>query len=100
MTTTWNIDASHTTVGFVARHMVITKVRGKFTSFRGQLQLDEDVTKSSVAVEIDAASLSTNEEKRDAHLRSADFFDVEKYPSLTFVSKKVSGSEDALKVTG
>jgi polyisoprenoid-binding protein YceI len=100
-TQTWNIDLSHTTVGFTVRHMVVTKVRGRFAKFAGSLDLDlADLTRSSVKVEIDAASIDTNEPKRDAHLRSADFFDVEKYPALTFASKKVTGDAEKLLVIG
>jgi polyisoprenoid-binding protein YceI len=98
---TWTIDAAHTGIQFVARHMVITKVRGAFKSFRGSIALDEvDLTKSSVDLTIDAASIDTAEPKRDGHLRSADFFDVEKYPTLTFESKSIAKSGDSYKVTG
>lgn len=87
---TWNIDTTHSTVGFTVRHLVITKVHGAFSSWQGALQIDDqDLSKSSVRVEIDLASVDTKEAKRDAHLRSADFFDVEHHPKMTFVSKKV-----------
>jgi polyisoprenoid-binding protein YceI len=77
---------------------MISKVHGQFTSWTGEIQLDDaDLARSSVKVEIDVASIHTNEEKRDAHLRSADFFDAEKFPKLTFVSKSVLG--EAGKVT-
>jgi len=98
---TWNIDTSHSTVHFIARHMVIAKVRGAFKAFSGVIQLDEaDMTKSTVSVSIDAASIDTAEEKRDAHLKSVDFFDVEKFPKLTFTSKSISKSGDGYKVVG
>jgi polyisoprenoid-binding protein YceI len=98
---TWTIDTSHSTVHFVARHMVIAKVRGGFKSFSGAIELDEaDMTKSTVAVSIDAASIDTAEEKRDGHLKSADFFDVEKFPTLTFKSKSIAKSGDGYKVVG
>ena len=97
-TRTWNIDASHTSVGFTVRHL-ISKVRGSFGSLAGTIELDEaDVRRSSVTVEIDAASVDTREPKRDAHLRSADFFDVEQHPKLTFVSTEVVADGDG-KVT-
>lgn len=87
---TWKIDTSHSHVAFSVRHLMIAKVRGEFTSWSGAIQLDDaDVTRSSVAVEIDVASITTKEDKRDAHLRSPDFFDAETYPKLTFVSKQV-----------
>jgi polyisoprenoid-binding protein YceI len=88
--TTWNIDTTHSSVTFSIRHLVIAKVRGHFKTFSGSLQLDEaDLGKSSVSVEIDAASIDTHEAKRDEHLRSADFFDVAQFPKLSFVSKKL-----------
>lgn len=100
-TSTWTIDPAHSAVEFSVRHMMITTVRGRFAKVSGTLVLDEaDVTRSKVEVEIDADSIDTREEKRDAHLRSADFFEVEKYPKLTFVSRRVERSGDGLKVTG
>lgn len=97
----YDIDTTHSSIDFAVRHLVIAKVRGRFTSFRGTIELDAaDLSKSKVSVEIEAASISTNEEKRDAHLRSADFFDVENYPLLTFTSKQVEADGDDLRVTG
>lgn len=100
--TTWNIDTSHSGVHFSVRHMVIAKVRGAFNRFSGVVELDEqNPAASKVSVRIDAASIDTREEKRDAHLRSADFFDVEKYPELTFESTKVEKLDgDEYRVTG
>jgi polyisoprenoid-binding protein YceI len=87
---TWKIDPSHSAVRFSVRHLMISKVHGQFTAWTGDIQLDDaDLARSSVKVEIDAASIHTNEEKRDAHLRSADFFDAEQFPKLTFASKSV-----------
>ena len=99
---TWTIDKAHSDIFFTVRHMVITKVRGRFLKWDGTLALDEqDWSKSHVEVAIDAASISTNDEKRDAHLKSADFLDVEKFPKLTFKSTRVDKvSSDKLKVTG
>ncbi len=99
---TWTIDKAHSDIFFTVRHMVITKVRGRFTKWDGTLVLDEqDWTKSRVEVVIEAASISTSDEKRDGHLRSADFLDAEKFPKLTFKSTKVEkASGDKLKVTG
>lgn len=88
--TTWNFDNTHSSVGFSVRHMMFAKVHGRFTQWTGSLQLDEaDFTKSSLSVEIDAASIDTGNEQRDGHLKSADFFDVEKQPKLTFASTRI-----------
>ncbi|HTM16772.1 MAG TPA: YceI family protein [Terracidiphilus sp.] len=88
---TWNIDPVHTVAEFKVKHMMISNVKGQFKSVKGSLILDEaDVTKSSIEATIEAASINTREEQRDTHLKSADFFDVEKYPTLTFRSTRVS----------
>src|SRR5215510_12030655 len=94
-TTTWNIDPVHTTVEFKVRHMMITNVKGQFTGVTGVLTLDErDITKSHVEATIDAASINTREADRDTHLKSADFLDVEKFPTLTFTSTRVTPTGD------
>jgi len=81
-TTTWTIDAGHSGIHFSVRHLVIAKVRGKFTKFRGTIELDEaDLTRSQIDVSIDVASINTSEDTRDGHLRSGDFFDAEKFPT-------------------
>lgn len=99
--THYDIDTTHSSVDFSIRHLVIAKVRGRFTQFKGLIELDPaDLAKSKVSVEIQAASISTNEDKRDAHLRSADFFDVERYPLITFTSKQVEADGTDLRVTG
>ena len=91
----WNIDLSHSGVNFSIRHMVISKVRGRFTKFTGVLTFDdEDITRSVVEATIDASSIDTGVEQRDAHLRSADFFDVEKYPELRFRSTRIEKLDD------
>jgi polyisoprenoid-binding protein YceI len=101
MTTTWNIDASHSTVGFAIRHMVFSKVRGRFSTYTGALHLEDDLARSSVEVAIDAASIDTGTAQRDTHLRSPDFFDVENFPQLRFRSTKVEDAGDGrLRVTG
>jgi polyisoprenoid-binding protein YceI len=100
MTTTWNIDATHSTVGFTIRHMVFSKVRGRFQSYTGAISLDDDSAKSWVEVTIDAASIDTGTPKRDDHLRSADFFDVERFPELRFRSTRVETLGDRLRVIG
>ena len=82
----WTIDPSHTVVGFSARHMMISKVRGRFRSFRGTVTIAEDPLRSTVEAEVDLTSVDTGDEKRDTHLRSADFFDTETHPTMTFSS--------------
>jgi polyisoprenoid-binding protein YceI len=86
---TWSLDHDHTTIGAVARHMVITKVRGTFKEFEGDLIVGETPEESSINVTIQAASIDTGVEARDGHLRSPDFLDVERYPTLVFRSTKV-----------
>ncbi len=83
---TWNIDPVHSEVGFSARHMMVSKVRGRFTNFNGQLVTADDPTASSVTAEIDLKSIDTGNEQRDNHIRSADFFEVETYPTMTYQS--------------
>src|SRR6202047_3325410 len=83
---TWTIDPTHSEVGFSVRHMMVSKVRGRFTSFSGQLVTGQDPTASSVTAEIDLASINTGNEQRDEHIKSADFFEVETYPTMTYKS--------------
>ncbi|HLY25985.1 MAG TPA: YceI family protein [Aggregatilineales bacterium] len=90
----WTIDHAHSHIQFSARHMMITNVRGEFEKFTGQIEFDENnLVNSKATIEIDAASINTREDKRDAHLRSADFFDAEKYPTIRFVSKHVAQTD-------
>lgn len=90
--TAWSIDAAHSQVAFTVRHMMITKVRGRFSDVAGSIELDDGApAESSVRVEIDAASIDTRQEDRDAHLRSGEFLDVENHPELTFESRRVEG---------
>lgn len=98
----WTIDNSHSGIHFKIRHLVIAKVRGSFTRWSSKIALDpNDLSRSSLEVTIDAASITTNEDKRDAHLRSADFFDVERFPALTFRSRRIERlTADRLKVVG
>jgi polyisoprenoid-binding protein YceI len=99
---TWQVDAAHSAVSLSVRHMVISKVRGRFTRWSAKLALDTaDLSRSSVEVEIDAASIDTGVADRDAHLRSADFLDAEKHPKLTYRSRRVEvASKDRLRVVG
>lgn len=99
--TTYQIDPSHSTANFSVKHMMIAKVHGGFEKMSGKFNYDkENLAKSSVEVTIDATSINTREAQRDAHLRSADFFDVEKYPTLTFKSVRFENDGDGLKVVG
>lgn len=101
MTTKFQIDATHSSIEFSIRHLVIAKVRGRFGKFSGTIELDDsDVTRSSVTAEIDAASISTNDDKRDGHLRTGDFLDVEKFPHIAFASTQVRKSGSDLEMTG
>lgn len=87
---TWAIDPAHTQVWFAVKHMMFATVKGQFPGVSGQLVLDErDLSQSEVSVQLDAATIDTRNEGRDTHLRSADFFDVENHPQLTFVSRSV-----------
>jgi polyisoprenoid-binding protein YceI len=101
-TTKWDFDFTHSNVDFSVRHLLVSKVRGRFNKWNGTLLIDEaNLGASSVEVQIDAASVDTSEPKRDEHLRSADFFDVEKYPHLTFKSTAVEkNGDERLRVTG
>ncbi len=86
----WKIDPAHAQVTFSARHMMIMNVRGRFEKFKGQVEFDENnPINSMVDVQIDAASINTNEPQRDGHLKSPDFLDVENYPYITFKSKRI-----------
>jgi polyisoprenoid-binding protein YceI len=81
---TWTIDASHSAVEFIARHLVVSKVRGRFSEFTGTVEVADPIERSSVEVVIQAASFDSNDPQRDGHVRSGDFLDVETFPTLTF----------------
>ncbi|MBX5482803.1 MAG: YceI family protein [Myxococcaceae bacterium] len=86
----WNIDTSHSEILFTVRHMVVAKVRGSFKKWGGTVELDpENLADAKVAIQIDAASIDTRDEKRDGHLRSADFFDVERFKELRFEATRI-----------
>jgi polyisoprenoid-binding protein YceI len=99
---TWQIDPDHSSFQFKVRHLMVSNVKGDFTKVKGVVTMDDkDVSNLNVELTIDAASVNTGHAKRDEHLRAADFFDVAKYPTITFVSKKVmKDGPDRLKVTG
>jgi polyisoprenoid-binding protein YceI len=97
----YELDTSHTSVEFAVKHMVISTVKGAFSDVTGTILYDEkDITKSSVDVLIKVASVNTNNEKRDEHLKSADFLDAGKYPDITFKSKQVQKTDEGLVLTG
>jgi len=97
---TWSIDPVHSEVGFTVRHMMVSKVRGKFRTFSGQLVTGDDPLGSSVIAEIDLSSIDTGNEQRDAHIRSADFFEVETYPTMTYRSTGVRRHGDGHVLDG
>jgi polyisoprenoid-binding protein YceI len=97
---TYDIDPKHTSVEFVARHLMISKVRGRFDDVQGTITVADVPEESSVEVTIGASSVRTGEDQRDAHLRSGDFFDVETHPTWTFKSTAVGQDGDQWKVTG
>src|SRR5579862_6141461 len=100
--TIWNIDPAHTSADFAVRHLMISTVRGRFSQVAGFVEMDEtDATLSKVDVTIQAASIDTRQEQRDAHLRSADFFHAEEFPTLRFVGKQIRGDvKDAFTLLG
>lgn len=101
-TKSWNIDTSHSGINFAVRHMVVSKVRGRFAKFTGSIELDEsDLTRSTLEAKIDAASIDTGTPERDVHLRSADFFDTEAFPTLLYRGRRIEAlSGDRYRVIG
>jgi polyisoprenoid-binding protein YceI len=98
---TWELDPAHSHAQFKVRHMMISNVKGEFTKLTGTARINPaDITKSTVEATIDVASINTRDPQRDGHLKSPDFFDVEKYPSVAFQSTKLSRSDGALEVAG
>jgi polyisoprenoid-binding protein YceI len=97
---TWAIDPSHSSVDFTARHLMVSKVRGRFERFEGIITIDEQLLASHVEATVDLASVDSRDPKRDEHLRSADFFDIESFPTLQFVSTGVRPDRDDYVLTG
>jgi polyisoprenoid-binding protein YceI len=97
---TYAIDPAHSEIGFSVAHLVISKIRGNFTGFTGTLELGTDDVPTSIAGSVELASISTREEKRDAHLKSPDFFDAENFPTISFVSTSITGSASDFTVVG
>jgi polyisoprenoid-binding protein YceI len=96
----WKVDPTHAAVDFSVKHMAISTVKGEFKSFDAMGETDEHGIPTSLSMQIDAASISTNNEQRDGHLRSGDFFNTPEFPVIGFESKKVEGSPDDLTITG
>jgi polyisoprenoid-binding protein YceI len=97
---TWSIDPVHSEVGFSVRHMMVSKVRGRFTTFSGELVTGQDPLASSVTAEIDLTSIDTGNSQRDDHIRSADFFEVETYPTMTYASTGIREDGDGFVLDG
>jgi polyisoprenoid-binding protein YceI len=100
--TKWILDTAHSNLDFSIRHMMIAKVKGSFESFSAEIEADpSDLTTASISFSVDVASVDTRSVDRDNHLRSADFFEVEKYPKMTFVSKQIAKTgENEYEITG
>lgn len=96
----WTLDKSHSKIGFVAKHLMVTKVRGHFESYEASVVVGDDLTDSQISVKIDPSSITTGAADRDNHLRSNDFFDVEHNPSMEFVSTRIERDGDGFKVIG
>jgi polyisoprenoid-binding protein YceI len=88
---TWSLDPAHTQVGFAVKHLMISNVKGRFPTVSGSVHLDDDAEHTDVDISIDAASITTGDQKRDAHLRSADFLNVDEHPTLHFKGRRVEG---------
>ena len=100
LTGAWKIDPIHSDVSFTVRHMMVSKVRGNFTAFDGRIVTAENPLESAVTAEIDLASINTGNEQRDGHIRSADFFDVENHPKMTYRSTSLSPAGDDWAIEG
>tara|TARA_R110001606_G_scaffold113829_1_gene241108 strand:+ start:606 stop:1148 length:543 start_codon:yes stop_codon:yes gene_type:complete len=98
-TTKWVIDPTHSELTFKVKHLMISNVKGEFKTFQANID-GEDFTKSTISAIIDASSLSTNNNDRDTHLKSPDFFEIEKYPEITFISTSIKKVDDEFKLVG
>lgn len=99
-TGTWNLDPAHSSIEFVARHLMVTKVRGGFGAFTGKIEIAENPTESAIDIEVDMSSVVTGSADRDGHLKSPDFFDVESHPKMRFVSNSIVEKGDGYQITG
>ncbi|WP_298180040.1 YceI family protein [Saccharomonospora sp.] len=100
LTGTWTIDSVHSNVGFIVRHLGVSKIRGKFTEVEGEIKTAENILDSSVTATIKAASIDTTNAQRDEHVRGSDFLDVEKYPTLSFRSTGIRADVDDYLIDG
>lgn len=91
---TWNVDASHSTIGFTARHLMVTKVRGRFMAFSGVITIADDRLQSRVDATVEMASITTGDDNRDGHLQSPDFFDVAQFPTMTLSTTSIEADDD------
>ncbi|MFT3866298.1 MAG: YceI family protein [Solirubrobacterales bacterium] len=97
----WKVDTAHSKIGFAVKHMGVATVRGEFGEFEGRLEIGDDLASSKASGTVKAASVDTNQEARDEHLRSADFFEVETYPELSFTSTSIEKvDEETIKIVG
>ncbi|MCP8969369.1 YceI family protein [Ectobacillus ponti] len=98
----WTVDQAHSSVGFEVKHMMVSKVRGQFTSYTADVEAADltDLTTASISFKFDVASINTSSADRDGHLKSADFFDAEQYPAITFQSTSITRDGDDYEVTG
>ena len=97
----WNVDASHSSIGFSVKHMMVSKVRGSFGNYSADIEANEtDLTGANIAFNIQVSSINTGSEDRDNHLRSADFFDAEAYPEIKFVANSITKKGDDYSITG
>lgn len=99
-TGTWSLETQHTKIGFLAKHLMVTKVRGYFDEYEGTVEIADDLTDSKIDVIIDAASITTGAADRDEHLRSGDFLDVATHPKLRFTSTDIKRDGDGFQITG
>ncbi|TCJ28621.1 YceI family protein [Nocardioides jejuensis] len=100
LTGSWTLDTTHSRVGFVARHAMVTKVRGSFNDFAGTAVIDGGIDTARIDVTIQVASVDTRNADRDGHLKTGDFFEIEKYPTITFASTSAVATGNVLEVTG
>jgi polyisoprenoid-binding protein YceI len=96
----WTLEKNHSKIGFVAKHLMVTKVRGHFDSYDANIVIADDLTESQIQVNIDPTSITTGADDRDNHLRSNDFFDVENHPAIEFVSTEIERDGEGFKITG